>query len=84
MSRGKRINWCDGEKPETVNMSTRELESFAIGADSYYDVFPSPMHNEFDKMHYDTVEVYNDMGEIFAVAKKQSRNSWRVRTIIGT
>jgi hypothetical protein len=65
-------------------MSNREIELYAIDMRSYYDVSPSGLNGEYNEWYTTEMTIYNDEGEIFAVGKRASKNSWRVRTIIGT
>ena len=73
-----KINWY--EKPEVVNMTNDELERTMRDQDGYFDTFPNAWNTDWSSPHQNEAMIYNDEGQIFLKARRQSKNSWRVQT----
>ena len=74
----KKINWH--EKPKTVNMTNNELERVMRDQDNYFDTFPNAWNTDWNSSYETEALIYDDEGVIYLKAKRQSKNSWRVRT----
>ena len=74
----KKINWY--EKPETVNMTNAEIERTMRDQDNYFDTFPNAWNTDWESQHETEAMIYDDEGIVYLKAKRQSKNSWRVRT----
>jgi hypothetical protein len=73
-----KINWY--EKPEIVNMTNNEVENVMREQERYFDTFPNAWHTNWHHPDVREATIYNDEGQVFMIAKRQSKNSWRVRT----
>ena len=74
----RKINWY--EKPETVNMTNDEIQRTVRDQSNYFDVFPNAWNTDWHSQHETEALIYDDEGVIYLKAKRQSKNSWRVRT----
>ena len=70
-------NWY--ETPTTVRMTTEELETVAREQRNYFSIMPDP-YEGFEGVWIDHVIIYDDEGQIFLKARKESKNSWKVQT----
>ena len=74
----RKIKWY--EKPEVVYMTNEQLERVLRDQSNYFDVYPNAWNTDWSLPYITEAEVYDDEGTTYLRAKKQSKNSWRVKT----
>jgi hypothetical protein len=74
----RKIKWF--EPPVTVSMKTDELVRVLRDQSNHFDIFPSAWLTEWESPYVKDAEIHDDEGTTFLLAKKVSKNTWRVRT----